>query len=122
MCSLLGARILASKVVRKNRLVQCNFGVVACVELCAQGTQMNWSLFLMNQLVEDAEATKVGAVSFTYSWLLILIALVAWMEPNDYQGMDIKEIEVCKGVRYQNLWWVKEAERLANCLIQFWIY
>ena len=42
----IGARILASKVVRKNHPVQCNFGVVACVELCAQGTNMNWSLFL----------------------------------------------------------------------------
>ena len=52
----IGARILASKVARKNRPVQCNSGVVACVELCAQGTRMNRSLFLRNQLVEDAEA------------------------------------------------------------------
>ena len=53
----IGARILASKVVTKNHSVQCNSGVIACVELCAQGAQMNWSLFLLNQLKEDAEAT-----------------------------------------------------------------
>ena len=35
------ARILASKVVRKNCPVQCNLGVVACVELFVQGFQMN---------------------------------------------------------------------------------
>ena len=75
---------------------------------------MNWSLFLMNQLVEDAEATKAGARSFTYSWLLILIALVAWMEPEDYQGMDVKVVEVCKGARYQNLWWVKEVDKMVD--------
>ena len=41
----IGCRILASKVGRKNGSVQCNFGVVACAELCAQGTSMNRSLF-----------------------------------------------------------------------------
>ena len=29
--------------------------------------------------------------------LLILIALVAWMEPDDYQGMDVEAVKVCKG-------------------------
>ena len=72
--------------------------------------------------MEDAKAAQEGARSFTYSFLLILIALVAWMEPYEYQGMDIKEIEVCKGARYQNLWWVKDAKRVIYCLIQFWIY
>ena len=51
----IGVRILASKVVRKNQMIQCNSGVVACDELCAQGTRMNWSLFLMNHLLEDEE-------------------------------------------------------------------
>ena len=64
---------------------------------------MNWSLFLMNQLVEDAVEVQVGERPFTYSWLLILIALVAWMELDDYQGMDVRAIEVCKGARYENL-------------------
>ena len=71
--------------------------------------------------MEDAKAAQAGARSFTYSFLLILIALVAWMEPEDYQGMDVKAIEVYKGVRYQNLWWIKEVERMVDCLIQFWI-
>ena len=68
---------------------------------------MNWSLFLMNQLVEDVKEAQARPRSFTYSWLLILIALVASMEPEDYQGMDVKEIEVCKGEIYQNLLWFK---------------
>ena len=72
--------------------------------------------------MEDAKAAQAGAISFTYSCLLILIALVAWMEPEDYQGMDVKVVEVCKCARYQNLRWVKDAERAVYCLIQFWIY
>ena len=49
--------------------------------------------------MEDAKAAQAGARSFTYSCLLILIALVAWMEPEDYQGMDVKAVEVCKGAK-----------------------
>ena len=118
----IGAKIMASKVVWKNRLVQCNSRLVACAELCAQGTQMNLSLFLMKQLVEDVEATQEGTRSFIESWILIFIALVSWMEPEDYQGMDVKVVEVWKGAKYQNLCWVKEVERMVDCLIKFWIY
>ena len=59
-------------------------------------------------------AAQAGERPFTYSWLLILIVLVDWMEPDDYQGTDSKVIEVCNGARYQNLLWVKEAERMVN--------
>ena len=69
----IGASILASKVVRKNWTNQCNSGVVACDELCAQGTHMNWLFFLLNHLVKDEEAAQASAISFTYSWLLILL-------------------------------------------------
>ena len=36
--------------------------------------------------------------------------------------MDVKAVEMCKGARYQNLWWVKDVERAVDCSIQFWIY
>ena len=57
----------------------------------------------MKQSAKDAVVVQVGERPFTYSWLLILIALVAWMELVDYQGMDVKEVKVCKGARYQNI-------------------
>ena len=71
---------------------------------------MNWALFLLHQLLEDALTTQFGR-SFSYSWLLILIALVAWMEPEDYQLMTVDAAKVCRGARYQNLWWVEEPSR-----------
>ena len=64
---------------------------------------MNWFLFLLNQLTEDAMILHVRKNAFMYSWFLILIALVAWMEPEDYQGMDVAVNQVCKEMRYQNL-------------------
>ena len=106
----IGTRILASKVVRSNRPVQCNSGVVACAQKCDEGVQMNWSLFLLNQLLGDALVAQTGQ-PFSYSWLLILIALIAWMEPEDYQPMAVAAVKVCRGARYQNLWWVEEPSR-----------
>ena len=103
----IGARILASKVVRGNQTVQCNSGVVSCAQKCVEVVQMNCSLFLLNQLLEVALATKTRW-PFSYSWLLILIALVSWMVSGDYQPMKVDAEKVCRGVRYQNLLWVKE--------------
>ena len=53
----IGTNILSSRFIKKNLPFQCNSRVVACAEMCAQGVKMNWSLFLMNQLVEDVVAT-----------------------------------------------------------------
>ena len=44
------------------------------------------------------------------------------MEPDDYQGMEVDVVNVCKGAHYQNLWWVREPELLKDYVIQFWIY
>ena len=76
----------------------------------------------MNQLLEDAVEVQVGEQPFTYSWILILIALVAWLEPVDYEGIDVAAVKVCKGAWYQNLWWVKEPTRKEDCVIHFWVY
>ena len=96
----IGAQILASKIVRKNRPIQCNLGVIACVQHCVEGVQMNWSLFLLNQLTKDVVAFQDGERPFTYNLLLMLIALLAWMDPEDYQHMDVEAVKVCKGDQY----------------------
>ena len=57
---------------------------------------MNWSLFLLNQLLDNALTAQVGW-PFSYSWLLILIALVGWMEPEDYKPMEVDAVKVCRG-------------------------
>ena len=82
---------------------------------------MNWSLFLLNQFLKDALAAQNWR-PFSYSFLLILITLVAWMEPEDYQLMVVEEVKVCYGARYQNLWWVEEPSQQMDSAIHFWIY
>ena len=51
----------------------------------------------MNRLTDDALAVQVGQRPFAYNWLLILIAPVAWMDPDEYQGMDVDATKFCKG-------------------------
>ena len=52
----IGVRILDTNIVRMNIPNQCNSGVIRCTEQCTQCVQMNWSLFLMNELTNDALA------------------------------------------------------------------
>ena len=64
---------------------------------------MNWLFLLLSQFMEDAMIVQEGKWKFRYSWLLILIALVTWMELANYQGMDVAVGQVCKDAMYQNL-------------------
>ena len=83
---------------------------------------MNWLLFLLNQLTEDAIMIQEGKRPFTYSWLLILIALLGWKEPKCYQGMDVVVAKACRGAHYQNLWWLEVKEQPVNYVIQCYLY
>jgi hypothetical protein len=46
---------------------------------------MNWATFLVNQFLIDCIEAQEKGMEFHYAWLLILIALVGWKEPGDYQ-------------------------------------
>ena len=93
------------------------------MEKCAERVKMNQPLLLLNQLMEDVILAHKGRSPFTYSCLLILIALVVWMEPKYYQGMDVEAVEVtCRGVQYQNLWVLEDKEQQIDCKVQFYLY
>ena len=83
---------------------------------------MNWSLFLLNQLFKYAVTAQAGEQNFSYSWLLILISSIAWMEQEDYHSMLVVAEKVYKGVRYENLWWVMEPSKQHDCAVHFWVY
>ena len=59
--------------------------------------------------MEDAVAMQAGLHFFIYNWILILIALVGWMDSDDYQGMEVEVVKFYKGACYQNLWWVRDS-------------
>ena len=69
---------------------------------------MNWSLFLLNEIMKDTILVQEAGKSFTYYWLLILIELVGWMESMHYQRMEVDIVNVCQGEIYNNQWVLKE--------------
>ena len=83
---------------------------------------MNWSLFLLKQLMEDIVLDQEGRIPFTYSWLLMLITVVGWIEPRYYQGIYIEAVRTCRGAQYQNIWALKDKERQIDCNVQFYLY
>ena len=100
-------KILYYKLLRKMRPTECNAGAVELVELCAEGVAINWSQFLLNELLEDATQTQEESkTKFHYSWLLMLISFIVCSDPLDYQSLDV--LVLCQGTKYQNPWEDKE--------------
>ena len=83
---------------------------------------MNWSLFLLNELMEDAVLVQDTGNLFTYSWLSIVITLVGWMEPTHYQGMEVDVVNIWRGARYKTLWEINNKERKNSNNIWFYLY
>ena len=58
-------------------------------------------------MIDDVKQAREEEKSkFHYSWLLILISFILWLDPPDYQSMDVPI--VCLSAKYQNLWEDKE--------------
>ena len=85
---------------------QCTVGTIAATELCVEGVQINWSQFLLNKLLIDAFKSQEKDNAFHYSWILILISFVTWVEPPNYQWVDLPLR--CRGSIYQNLRFEKD--------------
>jgi hypothetical protein len=45
---------------------------------CVEGIQMNWASYLFNKLEQDFCEAQDQGYEFHFSWLLILVAFVAW--------------------------------------------
>ena len=57
---------------------------------CVQGMKINYSQFLMNELMDNVvDVQEIHLAKFHYSWLLILILFATWTPAPDYQPMDI---------------------------------
>ena len=69
--------------------------MIFVAELCAAYVQLNWSQYLINELLAYAEEEKEKGSAFHYSWILILILFVALEEPTNYQGVDVPV--TCRG-------------------------
>ena len=64
----LAARILYCKILHKMRPTECTVGVIELAEQCAAGVTFNWSLFLVNELIDEVEqAQEEPRKKFHYS-------------------------------------------------------
>ena len=112
-------KILCSKVLRKIRPTECTTATIELAEQCMQGVQINWSQFLLNELMDDmVDMQELLSAKFHYSWLLILISFVAWTPPN-YQPMDILVEYI--NTKFQNLWDDKDNKRKNDTKIEFFL-
>ena len=50
--------------------------MIIAAELCAIGVQLNWSQYILNEMLADAKEEQEKGIPFHYSWLLILILFV----------------------------------------------
>jgi hypothetical protein len=52
---------------------------------------MNWAIYLVNQLEKDCREGQNQGYEFHFSWLLILIAFIAWKM---LKGVTFPDIEL----------------------------
>ena len=52
---LFAAKFISRKVLQKMRPSLCTAGTIVATELCAAGVQLNWSQYLLNELLADVE-------------------------------------------------------------------
>jgi hypothetical protein len=77
----LATKLMACKFLRKCRKEEVPVGVVAAATQCTEGTMLSWAPYLLNLFLEDCRDAQDLGTKFHYSWLLILITLIGWREP-----------------------------------------
>jgi hypothetical protein len=72
-----------------------------------EGLQMNWAKYLVNQLELNCCEAQDQGYEFHFSWLLILIAFIAWEMPKGATFPDIKPFEPL-AVKSTMLWYLSD--------------
>ena len=98
------AEILAAKMLRKCRPNEVPAPVVKLAASCAVGYTYNWADFIAREFLEDVQDAQELRRPFHYSWLLVLIALVGWREPEQTQFVDVPP-DMPFASRYASLWY-----------------
>ena len=82
---------------------------------------MNWSTFLVNDFMEYYKEVQEKSQLFHYTWLLILIVLVAWREMDEFQFLDTTNKPFLEA-KYANMWFTKKKRRPIDKIITFFVY
>jgi hypothetical protein len=84
--------------------------VVDLTGKCAEGLQLNWVKYLINQLDLDCRQAQDQGYEFHFSWFLILIAFIVWELP---KGAMFPEIEPFKSlaVKFCSMWYSSDMNK-----------
>ena len=117
----LAFQLIAGKLVRKNRPTQVTGFVVDLVGKCVEGLQMNWAQYLVNQLKLDCRGAQDQGYEFHFSWLLILIAFIAWEIPEGATFLDIEPFEPL-AAKFYMLWYSNDMNKQWQSNVVFHTY
>jgi hypothetical protein len=71
---------------------------------------MNWSKYLADQLELDCREVQDQGYEFHFSWLLILIAFIAWEMPEDVVFPETLPFEPL-AAKFSTLWYTTDMRR-----------
>jgi hypothetical protein len=71
---------------------------------------MNWAKYLVNQLELDCREAQDQGYEFHFSWLLILIAFIAWEMPEGATFPDVEPFEPL-AVKFSTLWYSSDMNK-----------
>jgi hypothetical protein len=106
----LACQLIAGKLIRKNHPTQVTGFIVDLTGKCMEGMQMNWASYLINELEKDCREAQDQGYEFHFSWLLVLIAFVAWQMP---EGVTFPEVEPSEPLvaRFSTLWYTNDMSK-----------
>jgi hypothetical protein len=117
----LTCQLIAGKLVRKNRPTQVTGFVVDLAGKCAEGLQMNWAKYLVNQLELDCREAQDQGYEFHFSWLLILIDFISWEMPEGTTFPDIEPFEPL-AAKFSTLWYSSDMNKQWQSNVVFHTY
>lgn len=98
-----GAQLLASKLLHNNIPNGVSMGCIRAITKCSMGVTMSWAHFLAEEFRVDCLESQEKRGHFHYSWLLILITLIGWHEPEDSSFIELFPGRY-EAARYASLW------------------
>jgi hypothetical protein len=117
----LTCQLIAGKLVRKNRPTQVTIFVVDLAGKCAEGLQMNWVKYLVNQLELDCREAHDQGYEFHFSFLLVLIAFVSWEMLEGATFPDIESFEPL-AAKFATLWYSTDMNKQWQSNVVFHTY
>ena len=89
--------------MRKYQVTSIPAYVIRLAGQCRKGVCFNWAQYFRDKILINFRESQEQGYAFCYSWLLFLIALVAWEAPPESVLPELTP-DMCEGACYVHLW------------------